>query len=88
MCVKVEIGDVVSEAAHRCLTGSITGRVGWAHVSGDVAEDIPKGHLVLDHFVTAGAFIKLQVYISLCSFIINSGRKRGLTVERSAWDQV
>lgn len=53
--VQIEVGDVVAESLQVVLAARLGGarRVRGAHVGGEETEDVPEGHLVLDHLVLA-----------------------------------
>ena len=53
VCVHVEICDVVTKISHVRLALAGAARVRWAHVGGNLANDVAESHLVLPHLVLA-----------------------------------
>jgi hypothetical protein len=51
--VNIEVDDMVPEGSHISLTLASAAGVGWAHVSGDLANDVAESHLVLPHLLLA-----------------------------------
>jgi hypothetical protein len=51
--INVEVDNVVAEISKILLATRLRGAagVGWAHVGGDLANDVAESHLVLDHLV-------------------------------------
>jgi hypothetical protein len=51
--VDVEVDDVVTEVSHVGLALASAAGVRWAHVGGDLANDVAESHLVLPHLLLA-----------------------------------
>lgn len=51
--VNIEVDDMVPEGSHISLTLASAAGVGWAHVSGDLANNVAESHLVLPHLLLA-----------------------------------
>jgi hypothetical protein len=51
--VNVEVNDVVTEISHVSLTLASAAGVRWAHVGGDLSDNVAESHLVLPHLLLA-----------------------------------